>query len=640
MDKVWSLTTLLLSLLLASLCEGVELDLDLDPPTQPGSRAACAVLRCVERSPDATTGSPAQNLGRNISRLTIFKTIGKDGDGSEVEVASLTPNQPRVTRVSEGIKVNGILQDGSASITLELFKTSDCCAGFVCQLRSLDAKRKESVSTLRVNQREKKLHSDHQSLTPSVALQILELVHQMDTKLTISSKSTEKLEKKMEHFEREILKLEEKLVSKLAILSKTTEQMKFKVHTLENRLEDKIASAQRDLHQDLGLLQDHLEDKMEDGLEKKLSDVHLKITAFTTKAESYSDNLRISLNESVTKLGHYLKQDQKEALTNLTSAAQYLLDNQSKATGALITATRNLTITQKDLLNEMQTNLAMAASEITESSDTISTILSNEFASLEQDFQDSFQRLASDVNQSAIETLSSANNLFLQTNSTISEVMRHVLSPTRCSRGVVAALSQASYPYPLIQPNSASIVDVPYLCDTVTDGGGWIVIQRRSKGDVDFYRGWEEYKNGFGDLRGDFWLGNRHIHRITSSGSYELRVELVYQKKSYYARYGLFLIADEENGYRLNVGDYSGTAGDDLAYSNGRKFTTLDRDNDSFHVNCANHHSGAWWYGVCAHSNLNGRWKKTGYDGPWWIKLSKGNPVSYTEMKVRLVSIS
>ena len=168
----------------------------------------------------------------------------------------------------------------------------------------------------------------------------------------------------------------------------------------------------------------------------------------------------------------------------------------------------------------------MAANEISESSDNISTILSNEFASLEQDFQDSFQRLASDVNQSAIETLSSANNLFLQTNSTISEVMRHVLSPTRCSRGVVAALSQASYPYPLIQPNSASIVDVPHLCDTVTDGGGWIVIQRRSKGDVDFYRGWEEYKNGFGNLRGDFWLGNRHIHRITSSGSYELRVEV------------------------------------------------------------------------------------------------------------------
>ena len=66
---------------------------------------------------------------------------------------------------------------------------------------------------------------------------------------------------------------------------------------------------------------------MEDGLENKLGDIHLKITAFITKAESYSDNLRISLNESVTKLGYYLKQDQKEDLTNLTSAANYLLDN-------------------------------------------------------------------------------------------------------------------------------------------------------------------------------------------------------------------------------------------------------------------------------------------------------------------------
>ena len=160
-----------------------------------------------------------------------------------------------------------------------------------------------------------------------------------------------------------------------------------------------------------------------------------------------------------------------------------------QTTGALITATRNLSLTQKVLLNKMQANLAMAVNEISESSDNISTILSNEFASLQEDFLTRFQRLASDVNHSVIETLSSANNLFFQTNSTISEVMRHVLSPTRCSREVVAALSQASYPYPLIQPNSASIVDVPHLCDTVTDGGRWIVIQRRSKGDVDFYRG-------------------------------------------------------------------------------------------------------------------------------------------------------
>ena len=43
-------------------------------------------------------------------------------------------------------------------------------------------------------------------------------------------------------------------------------------------------------------------------------------------------------------------------------------------------------------------------------------------------------------------------------------------------------------------------------CDMVTDGGGWLVIQRRlPKGKVNFVRKWDDYENGFGDLEGEFW---------------------------------------------------------------------------------------------------------------------------------------
>ena len=60
-------------------------------------------------------------------------------------------------------------------------------------------------------------------------------------------------------------------------------------------------------------------------------------------------------------------------------------------------------------------------------------------------------------------------------------------------------------------------------CDTSSGGGGWTVIQRRKDGSVDFKkRDWVEYEDGFGDLNGEFWIGLRSMHCLTSQGNCEL----------------------------------------------------------------------------------------------------------------------
>ena len=108
-----------------------------------------------------------------------------------------------------------------------------------------------------------------------------------------------------------------------------------------------------------------------------------------------------------------------------------------------------------------------------------------------------------------------------------------------------------------INPDSQGVFQV--RCDMTTAGDGWTVLQRRLDGSVDFYRVWSEYRKGFGDLNGEFWLGLDKIHRLSKSGLNVLRVDLEdFEKETRYAVYNKFAIANESDYYRLTVGDYSG----------------------------------------------------------------------------------
>ena len=178
-------------------------------------------------------------------------------------------------------------------------------------------------------------------------------------------------------------------------------------------------------------------------------------------------------------------------------------------------------------------------------------------------------------------------------------------------------------------------------CDMRTDGGGWTVFQRRQDGSVDFYRGWNDYKSGFGQLTAEFWLGNDKIHRLTAAKPRSLRVEVEdWNGVRAYAKYGKFNIGDEHAKYRLDVGSYSGTAGDSLAYHNNMAFSTKDRDNDRWSgTNCAVRFTGAWWYDDCSYSNLNGKYLgnvKGNWKGvDWWYFKRHRLSLKFTEMKLR-----
>nr|XP_049593033.1 fibrinogen C domain-containing protein 1-like isoform X2 [Syngnathus scovelli] len=183
-------------------------------------------------------------------------------------------------------------------------------------------------------------------------------------------------------------------------------------------------------------------------------------------------------------------------------------------------------------------------------------------------------------------------------------------------------------------------------CNMWQDGGGWTVIQRRRDGTVDFFRGWDDYREGFGDLTREHWLGLRNIHALTASGAYQLRIDFTaFDGRKYYARYDDFSVGrnsrdPEKDGYPLLVSGYSGDAGDRLSRHSGMKFSTKDRDQDTTAANCANLWKGAWWYRECYSSNLNGLYKESGTcDGTNAIWRYLGGPeepcLRFVEMKIR-----
>ena len=173
-------------------------------------------------------------------------------------------------------------------------------------------------------------------------------------------------------------------------------------------------------------------------------------------------------------------------------------------------------------------------------------------------------------------------------------------------------------------------------CDMETDGGGWIVIQRRvTNGTVNFYRNWEDYVNGFGDLEGEFWVGLRNIHYFTEQQKVELQVAVWNDNEKITWSYSTFSVASAKSKYRLTINGGTGDSlTDALAYSNGRYFSTFDRDNIGYrYTNCASAYQGGWWYyrsrysyRLCTNANLNGRHKSSGLSESSLARLYWSSP--------------
>ncbi|XP_074542320.1 angiopoietin-2-like [Halichoeres trimaculatus] len=184
---------------------------------------------------------------------------------------------------------------------------------------------------------------------------------------------------------------------------------------------------------------------------------------------------------------------------------------------------------------------------------------------------------------------------------------RHLsLCPSDCASLYHNGVRRSGVYSIVVSPGSSQQV----YCDMKTEGGGWTVVQRRRDGSVDFNRGWLEYRDGFGEPRGEYWLGNQQLHLLSNQGHYSLRINLQDWSNAHkHAQYHSFRIQDEENRYRLHVSGFSGTVKDSFSwYHDQQSFSTPDTGNI-----CAEISHAGWWFHQCFYANLNGVYYKGGH---------------------------
>ena len=167
-----------------------------------------------------------------------------------------------------------------------------------------------------------------------------------------------------------------------------------------------------------------------------------------------------------------------------------------------------------------------------------------------------------------------------------------------------------------IYPDAGTLGNLDVSCDQITDGGGWIIYQRRLDGSVNFTRNWDDYKNGFGiigDDKEEMWLGNENVYQLLQgNGSNETEFELRFEVHSFDGDSGWvscypIQMSPESDSYSLTwdaIEESSPGLSRDLEYHKNKPFTTFDRVNSIPY--CINNFRGGWWFGRCVQLFLNG----------------------------------
>ena len=128
--------------------------------------------------------------------------------------------------------------------------------------------------------------------------------------------------------------------------------------------------------------------------------------------------------------------------------------------------------------------------------------------------------------------------------------------------------------------------------------GGWTRVMNRISNTNEFYRGFSDYKTGFGDIIRNHWLGFNSIKKILSTIDFMVRFEFENSQLDYF-EVDLIKIGSESQNFILTLGKLTKYSIEpNLKYHNRSQFRTFDNNLDGS-SNCSFLYQAGWWFNNC-----------------------------------------